>query len=60
MVNCSFGVVDGSLIDPIHQSHIKQLNLNGSYSNDSNEVLLIDTIKCITKAGPLLLIKVSN
>ena len=54
IVNCSFGVIDGALIDPIHKSHIKQLNLTGSYSNDSNEVLLIDTIKCITKAGPFL------
>ena len=54
LVNCSFGVIDGALIDPIHKSHIKQLNLKGSYSNDSNEVLLIDTIKCITKAGPFI------
>lgn len=60
-VQCYFGIKDGELTDPIKKSHIKNLQVKGSYSNDSCDLLLIDKIECITNSGSFNAnLKISN
>lgn len=53
-IDCSFGIKNGSLIDPSTQVKLEQLNLEGSYNNTDQQVgerLKLDNISFASTGG---------
>jgi hypothetical protein len=53
-MRCSFGVENGSLVDPVQKLRISDIYLNGSYAKQSNkrEELKVSAFRLRTPAGP--------
>ena len=54
-IQCSFGVKEGTLIEPFKQTKLEHITIDGFYSNtgeEKNELLAIREFQCTSASGP--------